>query len=262
MQSDDDEPLGLTGLAGVELESDDDEGENEKRFVVSKKVQGAKKENDRYKEHSYWEERFAEEESFEWLIGFQQCKNQLLPHLRPDDRILIVGCGNSSFSADLYDAGYQNIVNIDYSGVVIERMKALHSELRPRMTWLEMDMTKMAFEPESFDVVIDKAAMDALVVSEGDVWDPYPEVIENVDKMCLCVSSVLKSSDSKFLQISFNQPHFRTKYLMGYRAEGSTDLSHGSHTGKCSRYNWSLSFESIVLAEEGVLETFFYVMVR
>lgn len=35
------------------------------------------------------------------------------------------------------------------------------------MQWLEADMTKLrdVFETESFDVVIDKAAMDALMVS-------------------------------------------------------------------------------------------------
>lgn len=34
----------------------------------------------------------------------------------------------------MYDDGYQDIVNIDYSAVCIEKMKALHQEARPRMT--------------------------------------------------------------------------------------------------------------------------------
>ena len=33
----------------------------------------------------------------------------------------------------MYDDGYRNIVNVDYSAVCIERMKALHTEARPEM---------------------------------------------------------------------------------------------------------------------------------
>lgn len=262
LEEEEEETIGLIGLGNVQLESDDEGHLNhENRAVTRKKLDGIKRENDKYQEQSYWEERFAEEESFEWLISFDKCKHQLLPHLHTNDRILIVGCGNSTFSADLYDSGYHNIVNIDFSGVLIERMKILHSEARPVMQWMTMDMTEMNFESK-FDVVIDKAAMDALVVSEGDVWNPQESVIRSVDKMCFCVSAVLQSSNAKFLQISFNQPHFRTKYLMGYRADGRDCSNHGSHVGYCDRYNWTLSFESIVLEEEGVLETFLYVMTR
>lgn len=253
------EPIGLVGFGNVQLESDD---ENDRPVVTSKKLVGKKKENDKYKEHSYWEERFAEEEEFEWLINFDQCRNQLIPHLKYSDKILVVGCGNSNFSADLYDAGFHNIINIDFSGVVIAKMKEINLTCRPEMQWIEMDMTNMAFDANSFDVVIDKAAMDALVVSELDVWNPQEEVIKSVDKMCKCVDFVLDKDNGKFLQISFNQPHFRTKYLMGYRAEDRDCGSHGSHTGYSDRYHWDLSFESIVLPEEGVLETFLYVMVR
>ena len=35
-------------------------------------------------------------------------------------KILIIGCGNADFSADLYDDGYENIVNVDISDIVIK----------------------------------------------------------------------------------------------------------------------------------------------
>jgi hypothetical protein len=41
---------------------------------------------------------------------------------------------------------------------------------------------KMLKDDESFDIVIDKGTMDALMCDEGDVWNPKPEVIENVSK--------------------------------------------------------------------------------
>ncbi|KAF1778792.1 S-adenosyl-L-methionine-dependent methyltransferase [Phytophthora cactorum] len=48
--------------------------------------------------------------------------------------------------------------------------QSLWQEEMPEMKWIEADMTKLreVFTPESFDVVIDKAAMDALMCDEGD----------------------------------------------------------------------------------------------
>jgi hypothetical protein len=41
------------------------------------------------------------------------------------------------------------------------------------MKWVTMNMLAMdGFRDASFDVVLDKATMDALMVDEVDVWDP------------------------------------------------------------------------------------------
>lgn len=256
-REDEEEAFGLGALAVYDSDSDEVSAP-----VVSVKIQGRAKENHRYKEKDYWNGRFVEEDSFEWLVGFRDVQRQLTPLLNPTDRILIVGCGNSSFSADVYDAGFTNIVNIDFSAVVIEKMKSIHGEVRPHMEWRVMDMTDLTFCDGEFDVVLDKAAMDALVVSEGDVWNPHPDVVTSVDKMCKEVSRVLKPVNAKFLLISFNQPHFRTKYLMGYRAEEREVDAFQSHSGFSDRYNWNLDFEPIELQDQGVLETFLYTMRR
>lgn len=54
-----------------------------------------------------------------------------------EDHILMVGCGNSQLSQQMFEAGYKNICNIDISPTVIDQMK----KLSPSMEWLVMDAT-------------------------------------------------------------------------------------------------------------------------
>ena len=46
-------------------------------------------------------------------------------------KVLMVGCGNSELSQEMYSAGYTNILNIDISEVVIDQMKQQY----PHMEW-------------------------------------------------------------------------------------------------------------------------------
>jgi len=55
------------------------------------------------------------------------------------------------------------VTSIDYSEKVIEAMRVTSPDLK----WEVMDMTKLSFEDGAFDIVIDKAAMDALMVRLG-----------------------------------------------------------------------------------------------
>lgn len=214
-----------------------------------------------FKEENYWNQRFTSEESYDWLLTFPELKEFLVPYIQPDNKILVIGCGNSSFSSDLYDEGFNNITNIDFSDIVIEKMKERNKIDRPSMLWIKMDMTELAsFDDESFDVVIDKAAMDALMVDEGDVWNPIQDVIKITDKMCMNISRCLRSAGF-YIQISFMQPHFRTKYLMGDRLLPIEYQSSPYSTleGKCDRYLWNLNY-STVNVELGCLNSFIYFM--
>jgi SAM-dependent methyltransferase len=181
--------------------------------------------------------------------------------MKHSDTILIVGCGNSNFSLELYDNGFTNIVNIDFSEVVIDRMKKANEVNRPMMQWLVMDMTSMTFDTNTFDVVIDKASMDALCVDEGDVWDPKDDVINSVHRMCTDISRILKPK-GYFLSLSFAQPHFRTKYLNGSRTSENSrciDNPYEIMKGQCDQYNWTLNYEKIS-KELGTFEFYLYVM--
>ncbi|CAO3645521.1 unnamed protein product [Mucor fragilis] len=123
----------------------------------------------------------------------------------------MLGCGNSTLGEDMYNDGYKNIVNIDYSKTVIEHMKERCAD-KPEMSWLEMDIRDLKFDNESFDAVIDKGTMDALMCDRGDVWDPSEELINDVKGEVDEVERVLKVGGT-FLYITFGQPHFRKRHL-------------------------------------------------
>ncbi|KAK3814152.1 MAG: S-adenosyl-L-methionine-dependent methyltransferase [Benniella sp.] len=165
-----------------------------------------------YRRREYWEERYSQEESFDWFKTYADLKPLLNEHIKSKDaRILMLGCGNSTLSEDMYDDGYHNIVNIDFSKTVIENM-AEKCKDRVGMEWLEMDIKDLKFEDCSFDVAIDKGTMDALMCDRGDVWNPAEELIRTVAQEVDEVVRVLKVG-GQFLYITFGQPHFRKRHL-------------------------------------------------
>jgi len=77
-----------------------------------------------------------------------------------ESRILMVGCGNSKLSEDMYLDGYHNIVNIDISVSCIEMMRQRCEEQQMHMRWVAGDATNMVeFTDASFDLVVDKVRL-------------------------------------------------------------------------------------------------------
>merc|ERR1712167_330226 len=90
-------------------------------------------------------------------------------YLKPDKSILVIGCGNSKFSEDLYEDGFKNITNIDFSENVINQMKEKYESKIPDMKWEHMDVKDMKFPDGEFDVIIDKACLDAICCGDNSV---------------------------------------------------------------------------------------------
>lgn len=162
-----------------------------------------------YGKADYWDERYkANDTTFDWFVSFEPLKDLIQSIVRHDHKILVVGCGNSRLSPQLYDSGYQNVTNIDISEVVIHQMKTRYKEL-DRMEWLKMDVMKMEFPDSTFDVVIDKGTVDSLLCGSNS--------FHNVYQMNKNVARVLKRG-GRYIVVTYGQPdtridHYRRRRL-------------------------------------------------
>ncbi|CAH0481164.1 unnamed protein product [Peronospora belbahrii] len=151
-----------------------------------------------FRKQEYWDQFFQKrgEKAFEWYGDYTSLRHQLetlvgLPHdasasllyrLKSKVRVLVVGCGNSTLSADLVADGFSTLLSVDFSERVIDEMR----RKEPTLQWQVMDMTNMEMlEDESFDLVMDKGALDALMAEDT------AEIKEDASKMLREVRRVL-----------------------------------------------------------------------
>ena len=87
----------------------------------------------------------------------------------------------------MYNDGYHNIINTDYSPVVIENMKKKCQYTCSDMTWKVMDILNMTYEPETVDIVLEKGTLDALMVHERDPWNISTETENSIEKLLYLV---------------------------------------------------------------------------
>ncbi|KAK5859903.1 hypothetical protein PBY51_021420 [Eleginops maclovinus] len=194
--------------------------------------------NSRYKDVDYWDERYKTEQCYDWLGGFSKFKHLLEKHVKQEDSILILGCGNSSMSGDMYTAGYHSITNIDYSSVCISTMSSRYSSC-PGMTWQQMDVRQLSHPDASFDVILEKATLDAIMVEEKSPWEVSPDTACFIHQALTEISRCLKPG-GRFVSVTFANPLFRKRLYA--RTE----------------YNWSIKKYSY---GEG-FEYFLYVMTK
>ena len=93
-------------------------------FLETVMADPAPESNAQYLQNEYWNTRFDTEQQYDWFKDYSQFKHLCTPYLQPAARILILGCGNSTLTQDLYCDGYTNLTSVDLSEVVIARMRA------------------------------------------------------------------------------------------------------------------------------------------
>ncbi len=134
-----------------------------------------------FRQKEYWESFFKRRgrRAFEWYGEYAELCGVLHKYSKPKEPLLVVGCGNSSLSADLHDVGYPSVVSVDVSEVAIRQMREMHARDRPGLRFELMDATDMGeFADGSFGCVVDKGTMDAIFPAGAE-----KDVVDKVDKM-------------------------------------------------------------------------------
>ncbi|CAK4680116.1 hypothetical protein LEN26_013926 [Aphanomyces euteiches] len=130
----------------------------------------------------YWDEFFTkrQEKAFEWYGDYAALRPWLHKTVKPSERVLVVGCGNSDLTPKWAQDGYLNITSMDFSALVIDEMKHKY----PALQWDVMDMTQMTYGDECFECVMDKGALDALMsTNEAPVLADATSMFHHVDRI-------------------------------------------------------------------------------
>jgi ubiquinone/menaquinone biosynthesis C-methylase UbiE len=182
--------------------------------------------HEEFRTREYWDRFFRErnEEAFEWYGSFEDVRAKIVEEtrLKRGEATLVIGCGNSDFSAQLYDQGFHAIRNLDFSEQVIAEMRAKNQVSRPEMSWDLGDMTDMKelYADGQFDVVFDKGALDALMSVESE------QVLRQAAAMFCEIDRVL-SAKGRYLCITLAEPYILQNLLSGFTTDASIPWSIG-----------------------------------
>ncbi|XP_054742022.1 eEF1A lysine and N-terminal methyltransferase homolog [Anastrepha obliqua] len=168
------------------------------------------KSHEEFAQPEYWNSFFTKrgEKSFEWYGEYLELCEHIHKYVKNTDQILMLGCGNSQLSMDMYDSGYRNITNIDISTVAIRKMLELNERKRASMKFLQMDATQMTFDDEYFSVALDKGTLDALFV------DDTAEVHATVERYFNEIKRTMRNG-GRYLCITLLQEHILS-YILNY----------------------------------------------
>ncbi|OXB57996.1 hypothetical protein ASZ78_011806 [Callipepla squamata] len=164
----------------------------------------------------YWDRFFRQrgQRPFEWYGAFPELCPVLLKYVRPRDKVLVVGCGNSELSEQMYDTGMcEDIVNIDISDAVVRQMRERSASRRPKMSYLQMDVLHMDFPDAHFQVALDKGTLDAILTDDEEI------TLSKVDRMFAEISRVLQVG-GRYLCVSLAQAHVLKKAVEYFSQAG------------------------------------------
>ncbi|KAG0475936.1 hypothetical protein HPP92_012777 [Vanilla planifolia] len=158
-----------------------------------------------YGEPSYWDQRYRQDPGpFDWYQKYKTLAPLFDLYISRSHRVLLVGCGNSTLGEGMVSDGYQDVVNIDVSSVVIEAMCQKYED-KPELKYIKMDVRDMnTFESGSFDAVIDKGTLDSLMCGQN--------AYHNAKKMLEEVGRILKDKGI-YILITYGDPSYRLQLL-------------------------------------------------
>jgi SAM-dependent methyltransferase len=139
-----------------------------------------------YGDAPYWEARYAAEPTpFDWYVEYERLAPLLHRYVRRDAAVLHVGAGLSRLQEGMATAGgYADVLNVDISEVAVAAMAARHAALAPALSYAVADVRAMPeLADASFDAVVDKGTLDALVCGTSAARD----AARALQECCRCV---------------------------------------------------------------------------
>mmetsp|Transcript_110908 Transcript_110908/g.192289 ORF Transcript_110908/g.192289 Transcript_110908/m.192289 type:complete len:286 (+) Transcript_110908:111-968(+) len=224
-----------------------------------------------YGDANYWSVRYSTtvNEPFDWYVRWEQLKESLTSILDPEKKpkILVLGCGTSTLSEEMYAEGFEDITNVDSCQELVEALREKHQD-KENMKYESFDARRLpqAFaekkkqleeerlaaeagkEPEDkeegkeeekmeeekkeedflFDLVIDKACLDCIACAQDSKLE--------IHRLLLSVSRVLKPGTGIYVCISHAPPDLRQPMLVGI-ADFTRIQS--------QKYKWTYSHETL-----------------
>mmetsp|Transcript_10204 Transcript_10204/g.21608 ORF Transcript_10204/g.21608 Transcript_10204/m.21608 type:complete len:249 (-) Transcript_10204:60-806(-) len=185
-----------------------------------------------YADAAYWLAWYNERgnEVFDWYLRWEQLKDIVGTLLSPESQILVLGCGTSALSEQMYAEGFVNITNVDRCGPLIDILHDKHQD-KATMQYEEYDLVQ-ALPREwdgRFDFCIDKATLDCVACGRDKK--------QRVDQFLRNVSRVMKPSSGVLVSISHAAPEYRRSMLLSSGSKQGADLS--------DEYRWRLSHQSL-----------------
>lgn len=81
-------------------------------------------------------------------------------YIKASDKILQIGCGNSTLADHMYDNGYRNITSVDIVDDIIKKQRQRNKKRRPELVFETKDATKSLSDPSGpYNVVLDKGTL-------------------------------------------------------------------------------------------------------
>ncbi len=152
-----------------------------------------------YGNANYWETHYTndDDETYDWLLSFSTLRSILVEHAgcttlskRSRLSLLIVGCGKSTISERMYDAGWKTIFAIDISKVAIKHMQKRQinrktgKRLRKGLTFQVQDALKLKLNDslykEKYDFIFEKSTLDALLCTRNESTLAVKLYLENI----------------------------------------------------------------------------------
>lgn len=122
----------------------------------------------------------------------------------------------------MWDEGFHAVTSVDFSYSAIKFQQDFYRQDYPKLVFKHMDIRRLDFNDASFDMVIDKAVLDAVICSDGSKT--------NVTSMLSEIYRVLKPG-GYYICLSHGKENQRTNYFTPYKFEVDVKRIHKPEIG-------------------------------